>query len=218
MIVINFVYEYDSGKMKNQNIGATIKKLRAENGMSQELLAEESGLSVRTIQRIEKGVSIPNGDTCRKLTAVFKIDIKDLLGVNSKKGVNFLKSLNLSALAFVFFPLLGILIPSLLWVTKRDKVKGIDEIAKSIINFEITWFILLFGIPYFVTPIFYLFLELLLGVFNYNIFLQHNHWNDAIVVWIIMYLINIIFIIYNTFRIHDEKSVKYYPSVRFLRG
>jgi len=54
-----------------------IRKLRLENGWSQEQLAEISGLSVRTIQRIERGQK-PSLETCKSLAAVFEINVSDL--------------------------------------------------------------------------------------------------------------------------------------------
>ena len=41
--------------MKNQNLAKKIKELRVKRGLSQDQLAENSELSLRTIQRIENG-------------------------------------------------------------------------------------------------------------------------------------------------------------------
>jgi transcriptional regulator with XRE-family HTH domain len=54
-----------------------VRKLRLEKGWSQEQLAEISGLSVRTIQRMERGQK-PSLETLKSLAAVFEIDISDL--------------------------------------------------------------------------------------------------------------------------------------------
>jgi transcriptional regulator with XRE-family HTH domain len=40
-----------------------IKELRTRRGFSQEELSERTGLSLRTIQRIENGETEPRGDT-----------------------------------------------------------------------------------------------------------------------------------------------------------
>ncbi|MGK0236126.1 MAG: transcriptional regulator with XRE-family HTH domain, partial [Psychroserpens sp.] len=40
-------------QLKNKDLAKRVKELRKRNGMSQELLAENSGLSLRTVQRIE---------------------------------------------------------------------------------------------------------------------------------------------------------------------
>ncbi|MGB5108373.1 MAG: 2TM domain-containing protein [Formosimonas sp.] len=54
-----------------------IQKLRLKKGWSQEQLAELCDLSVRTIQRIEKGQT-PSLESSRALAAVFEIDIDQL--------------------------------------------------------------------------------------------------------------------------------------------
>lgn len=57
-----------------------IRNLRMVRGWSQEQLAEFSGLSVRTIQRVERGQ--PCGmESLKSLAAVFEVDINEL-----KKG------------------------------------------------------------------------------------------------------------------------------------
>lgn len=54
-----------------------VQKLRLQRGWSQEQLAEISGLSVRTIQRIERGQ--PGSlESCKALAAVFDIDLDRL--------------------------------------------------------------------------------------------------------------------------------------------
>ncbi len=54
-----------------------VRKLRIERGWSQETLAEVSGLSVRTIQRIERGGNA-SLESLNALAAVFEIDVADL--------------------------------------------------------------------------------------------------------------------------------------------
>jgi transcriptional regulator with XRE-family HTH domain len=54
-----------------------IQKLRLQRGWSQEQLAELSGLSVRTIQRIERGLPASN-ETLKSLASVFEIDFSTL--------------------------------------------------------------------------------------------------------------------------------------------
>jgi len=58
-----------------------IKKMRLERHWSQDQLAEMSGLSVRTIQRIENGENA-GLETLKSLASVFEINITD----SDKKG------------------------------------------------------------------------------------------------------------------------------------
>ena len=54
-----------------------VRKLRLENGGSQEQLAQFSGLSVRTIQRIERGRQA-GSESLKSLAAVFNTNITTL--------------------------------------------------------------------------------------------------------------------------------------------
>lgn len=44
-------------------LGEKLKSLRVKNGMSQEMLAEKAGVSLRAVQRFEKSETKPRGDT-----------------------------------------------------------------------------------------------------------------------------------------------------------
>src|SRR5258708_26080543 len=50
-----------------------IQKLRLQRGWSQEQLAELTGLSVRTIQRIERGQT-PSAESLKAIAAVFEVN------------------------------------------------------------------------------------------------------------------------------------------------
>nr|WP_245659024.1 helix-turn-helix domain-containing protein [Marinomonas spartinae] len=56
-----------------------VKKLRLQRGWSQDQLSQLSGLSIRTIQRIEKGQN-PGLESLKSLAAVFELPITDLQG------------------------------------------------------------------------------------------------------------------------------------------
>ena len=54
-----------------------IQKMRLQRGWSQEQLAQVSGLSVRTVQRLERG-QVPSLESANALAAVFEIDLNRL--------------------------------------------------------------------------------------------------------------------------------------------
>jgi transcriptional regulator with XRE-family HTH domain len=54
-----------------------IQKLRLQRGWSQQQLADLSGLSVRTIQRIEQG-QVASTESLKSLAAVFEVDFSTL--------------------------------------------------------------------------------------------------------------------------------------------
>ncbi len=191
--------------MKKNHLAIRVIELRNLKGMSQEILAEESGLSLRTIQRIENGETNPTGDTLKRLSNALNVNPDELIDWAIKEDKGYLTFLNLSALTFIFFPLLGILVPFILWTSRKDKLKNINKIGRDLINFEITWTIILFFI------LFSLILFTKIGLFERLTFIT------IITTTTIMYFLNIMFIIINTFRISNEKDVVYYPMIKFLR-
>jgi transcriptional regulator with XRE-family HTH domain len=98
-------------KMENSELQKRVKELRIKQGLSQEELAEKTGLSLRTIQRIENGESIPRGDTLKRLSIALQSTPDDLIDWQIQEDNNILKILSLSQLGFLAFPILGIIIP-----------------------------------------------------------------------------------------------------------
>jgi len=194
--------------MKNNETGKRIKALRYRKGFSQEELAEESGLSLRTIQRIENGETAPLGDSLKRISGSLNVNPEDLIDWTIKEDVSYLKTLNLSALTFIFFPILGILVPFIMWVSKKDKLKDINKIGRDLVNFEITWTIILF-IGLLINPI----IQNATGEVTIAMLTI-----SSLIFIAIMYTLNFIFIIFNTLQIHNEKDVKYYPKISFLKA
>jgi transcriptional regulator with XRE-family HTH domain len=188
----------------NQDLAKKVKELRKRSGISQELLAENSGLSLRTIQRIENGETQPTGDSIRKLSSSLNVTPNELIDWQIIEDNNVLLLLNLSQLGFIAFPLLGILIPLIIWTSKKDKIKDVDQVGKSILNFQISWTLLLFlmAIFIFITAK----LELQIGISFVSILIAIGG----------MYFINIIIVLFNTLRYHSGKPINYKPSFPFL--
>ena len=191
--------------MNKNYLALKVKELRLKKGMSQEALAEESGLSRRTIQRIELGESNPNGDSLKKLANALQVNADELIDWAIKEDRRYLTFLNLSAISFIFFPLLGILIPFILWTTKKDKIKNINSNAKALINFQITWNIMLFFIP------------IVLLILSRIDFIKGITMSTFIVVIVVLYVYNFLSIVINTVRISSDKSVSYFPKMKLLR-
>lgn len=63
-----------------------LKELRKEKGMSQIALAKELGVSYRTWQNWETGVSSIKSDRLKKLCEIFDVDAPYLLGYNTVKN------------------------------------------------------------------------------------------------------------------------------------
>lgn len=78
--------------MNPTSLAKKLKELRALRGMSQEFLAEESRVGLRTIQRIENEESEPTGETIKRLATALSVEINELLGSNSLDQTNDLKA------------------------------------------------------------------------------------------------------------------------------
>lgn len=199
--------------MSNQNLAKNIRDLRTRKGISQELLSEKSGVSLRTVQRIENGETEPRGDTLVRLSKALDVAPEDLMEWKMEEDKGFLMSLNLSSLGFIIFPLLGIIIPLIMWISKKGKLKLIDQLAKNVLNFQITWtIVLLLTYIWFIASTYYR-------------LRQSGDISPAIlgnpVCKILslggLYLYNLVLIIYNTFRINEGKEANYFLKIRFVR-
>ncbi|WP_348823965.1 helix-turn-helix domain-containing protein [Flavobacterium aestuarii] len=64
--------------MENQNLAKKVKELRKRKSLSQEELAKNAGLSLRTVQRVENGETIPTAETLKRLALVLDVPPKEL--------------------------------------------------------------------------------------------------------------------------------------------
>jgi transcriptional regulator with XRE-family HTH domain len=56
-----------------QRIVERFRELKEDEGWTQETLSAESGVKIRTVSDVLRGVSVPNDATCRKLGAAMGI-------------------------------------------------------------------------------------------------------------------------------------------------
>jgi len=191
--------------MKNNTLAQRIKELRKRKGFSQEELSENSGLSLRTIQRIENGETEPRGDSLKRLATTFGVSPDEIIDWQIVEDTYVLNILNLSQLGFLAFPILGIVIPLTIWILKKDKVKNVDRIGKFILNFQITWTIVLF-LLYFILFISIIFsIEIIYNTIGLYITIAG------------LYLYNFLMIVLNSYRSNKLKEVYYKPALIILR-
>jgi transcriptional regulator with XRE-family HTH domain len=69
--------------MESKILAKRLKELRALRGMSQEYLADESRVGLRTIQRIENNESEPTGETLKRIAIALDVELSELIGLNS---------------------------------------------------------------------------------------------------------------------------------------
>ncbi|MCF0065130.1 helix-turn-helix domain-containing protein [Dyadobacter chenwenxiniae] len=137
--------------MSKLAISEQIRSLRKSKGLSQEALAEIAGINLRTLQRIETGSAIPRGETLRLLARALDVSLQELsVSVDESPVVmdedpGFLKLMNLSALTMWFVPFGNILVPLAFWILKRNRINGVAELGKRIINTQIIWSVFTYG-------------------------------------------------------------------------
>lgn len=185
--------------------------MRTRKGFSQDELAETAKINLRTVQRIESGETEPRGDTLRRLALALNVTPDDLIDWAEEEDANFLMFVNLSALSFIVFPLLGVIIPMILWLTRKDKVKHLNQMGRRLLNFQITWCVLMFLIYALI---------LSAGIFHLPIpFLRGSIGGMEIMLIVIpfMYLMNILLIILNAYRSAKGSIVYYKPALRILK-
>ncbi len=198
--------------MKNSELALRVKELRNRQGFSQEQLVDESGVSLRTIQRIENGESEPRGDTLKRLAQAFKTTPDELIDWAEQEDKGFLTFFNLSALSFFIFPLLGVILPLALWILKKDKIKGVDTVGRKLLNFEITLVVLYF----------------LYWIFRFFMLFFRMKWLEEVSIGLVgspllilvivggLYVINGIYVLLNSFRLWKGLPVFYKPAIPFL--
>ena len=70
--------------MDQQKIGAFLKVLRKQKGLTQEQIAEKFNVSSRTVSRWENGNNMPDLDVLIEISDFYEVDLRELLdGANS---------------------------------------------------------------------------------------------------------------------------------------
>ncbi|MFI0431455.1 helix-turn-helix domain-containing protein [Mariniflexile sp. HMF6888] len=180
-----------------------LKAFREQQNLTQEELSEKSGISARTIQRIETGKE-PKGFTLRSLAKALEIRENELLYkefeqekieiIEDEKEPNeivlinysSLKLINLSSIPFIVIPPLNIIIPFVLMLTMKQK----NSVTKQLISVQILWTI--------VAPI----------VFMLGLFLKLGN-KFTLILMILIVLSNVFIILRNAIEIDKNKRLYY---------
>lgn len=178
-----------------------LKAIREFQNLTQEELSEKSGISVRTIQRIETGKD-PKGYTLRVLAKALAVkeselrtqEIEEESGKSTQKqaedavliNYSFLKLINLSSILFIVLPPLNIIVPFVLAKMMKQK----NTLTKQLISVQILWTI--------IAPI----------VFMLGIFLKLGH-QFTLLLMILIVLSNVFIILRNAIEIDRNKKLYY---------
>lgn len=116
-------------------MNSDIRVLRQQKGWTQADLAEASGLSIRTIQRLESGESIAKGHSLKCLRSVFGEDFAKSTFIPDQ-----IRTMNLLALSFMSLPFLSLILLYRYWLKHRSMTE-VDAIGRQILNFQIEWYL-----------------------------------------------------------------------------
>ncbi|MBC2839808.1 serine hydrolase [Robiginitalea sp. SC105] len=115
---------------------------RKKQGLSQEELAGKTQVTVRTIQRIEKGDVNPHLQTVKLLAAALSVQVEDLLPIDNPREetiqAKWLLLIHATPLLGLFIPFLNVLLPLFLWIHKREDHPLYYRHGVKVINFHIT--------------------------------------------------------------------------------
>ncbi len=130
--------------MDKQALAEKLKYHRKNNGFSQEELAHQTNVTVRTIQRIENAEVSPHLNTVKLLAVALDIEVQELLPLENPKEETIKKKwlllLHATPLLGIFIPLGNVLIPLFIWIHKREDNPIYNEHGIKVINFQITTF------------------------------------------------------------------------------
>ncbi len=132
--------------MENRSIGKNLIYQRKLKGLSQEELSAKTEVTVRTIQRIEKGDVTPHLQTIKLLSIGLNIEVDDLLHLENPKEEAIQKKwlllLHATPLLGLVLPFCNVLFPLFLWIHKREDNTLYDYHGAKIVNFQITALVL----------------------------------------------------------------------------
>lgn len=177
---------------------STLLSSRQNLNLTQEELSEKSGVSVRTIQRIEAG-NPPKGYTLKALAKAMDISEASLLGVDETAYTSnkWLKIINLSSLPFIVVPPLNFLVPLVIMFFRKE----FNPVTRTIISVQLLW------------TLSALVLLIIILMLNDWFAVQSKFTMLIAIVWV---LINSIIILRNAVEINKNKTPVIKPNIRIF--
>lgn len=128
--------------MENKSISKNLVYQRKLKGYTQEELSAKTEVTVRTIQRIEKGDVNPHLQTVKLLATALDINVDELLNLENPKEEAIQKKwlllLHGTPLLGFMLPFCNVLFPLFLWIHKREDNSLYNRHGIRVINFQIT--------------------------------------------------------------------------------
>lgn len=185
--------------MDSPSIAKNVLYQRKLRGYTQEDLAQKTQVTVRTIQRIEKGDVNPHLQTVKLLAVALEVEVEDLLPLENPKEETiqqkWLLLLHGIPLLGLFLPIFNILFPLFLWVHKREDHPIYYRQGIQVINFQISMTILY--------------------ACAFVALLTIQGWGFLFFIAVIPF--SLLVTVINIFRVIQSKSVYYPLSIPFLK-
>ncbi len=179
--------------------GEKISHLRKSRGLTQEELAENARVNLRTIQRIESGDREPRVTTLRALCNAMNANIEEVVETGLRENRSILYWLHLTPAAAFLLPLGNIILPLMIWLSHKEKTSYVREQGANITNFQIIWYV--------VTVI-------IVGIF----FLGLKDFKATGYMLLLLLVTNVIYPFFVAIRVRKGKIRNYYPTlIRFIR-
>ena len=137
---------------------------RKNKGLTQEQLADLSNVTVRTIQRIESGESMPRPYTLQTIAAALDIPFETLRSTGmdhndklnaailatskEETGKHFLQMLCLSCFSYLVIPFVHFLVPAYLLRKAGEQHPAVIAFARKVIRAQVTWLIVLHSLMF----------------------------------------------------------------------
>jgi len=157
-------------------ITSKLAHYRRRKGLSQEQLAAVSGVSARTIQRIESGKVEAHPATLKMLADSLEVKTEELtiqeqmLPLSETKNEDKVKVIfHVLGLIGLFFPIFNSILPGIFWFLKKDESQTYDLEGKRVVNFQITMSVLFVPLVFLMVYVFSVGFPLVVMVYFYTL-------------------------------------------------
>jgi len=181
------------------NLGKKITNHWKNLGYSQEELSQFSGISLRTIQRVEKGTVYPRGYTLRTLAKSLKIELCHLKTEKNPSNSEVAKkarTLNALGLLVILFPLVSTLFQVIYWIKNKHFLSSHSP-SRKVVSFQILWIIAIL----FTMSLIHLLTYLFTGQSVYG------HFPIRMTVYVILLFANVLVIIHSAIKLNKNSPI-----------
>lgn len=126
--------------MNKNSLSENLVYQRKLKGLTQEQLSDKTTVTVRTIQRIEKGDVQPHLQTVKLLAVGLNVEVDELLVLDNPNEELIQRKWMLLLHGTPFFgliiPFASVLFPLFLWIHKAEDHKVYDQHGRAVVNFH----------------------------------------------------------------------------------